>query len=566
MYEMERFNWQKLLINNVPHKGGSRYAAVTPPPDYSPQWNAAQSIIVNSANTLSSYADRYRQIPSLPDPASQLTIAEQLNTGIDARVREIDDVVAKVNSIPDSAFNTEQLATLGLSKAGAIGLITQNRSALQNLKVTITVPNPPPPPPPPPPVVYTPGLPDYDGVGQGTRYVNFVVSPAYAANGVIYPADSDVPRGVPYYAKAQRGVSYIKYSPPAPPYIPPPYVPTYYEVLSQEVDKQATRLRQLNRVWGKPVEPAQPDYIWPTNSWQYEFWNKGYSVKEISYAENKASQKDLLTKSNGDFALYKKEVENLIQDAILGGEIPSAIVEEIITQSGIQDPVDTQVIDPAFRCTLPPTPSIPKPVLPPPVCDLPIPLPPNSNPKRMPRRRGFIPTTKPPVLELPSVCQFPPIASNSSTIWESTLMGTGATVDELDTVRRLMIGAPKGLGTFPTADGGAARALEFLSDLRAKNGTTVTQQVMPLVPPGGRDPITGKVTGLPPDSVINPTAPVTKQQQAEANRALARQRALNRAAGAIKSAPVAVAANTLAKRQTSLVRRGAVNGRNLRTQ
>ena len=53
-YEMLRFGWQKLLVNQVPQKGGRRGAPVIqgpPPRDWSPEWNrvttAGQSALKN---------------------------------------------------------------------------------------------------------------------------------------------------------------------------------------------------------------------------------------------------------------------------------------------------------------------------------------------------------------------------------------------------------------------------------------------------------------------------------------------------------------------------------------
>ena len=133
-------------------------------------------------------------------------------------------------------------------------------------------------------------------------------------------------------------------------------------------------------------------------------------------------------------------------------------------------------------------------------------------------------------------------------------------MDELDTVRRMMASAKFS----PNADSPLAASI-MLETLRNQNGTNAP--VIDRPPPyrpgeGGR--------GIPP----LPT--VSKAQEAEQRRQLARNRALNKStANPVLNIPgveqmpmsgaVVVRANTFAKRLTSVARRGAVNGRNLRS-
>lgn len=522
-YETLRFGWQKLLINQVPQKGGGAYYG----PNYQAQWDQAQAALGKGQEVGAWAATQYASINA--NPANAPAIIQNINDRANAELANIDGVINTVSGIPDYIFEGG-----GLTKDGALGTLQSARNSIAACisVVPTPIPTPVPPVPPaptssvlqpvvgvlgalansPPPVSVPMPIGDFqpigcipgpvirfpvdeviddnqnplstqdgeweptgtiEGVGTwtiergvGALPPGLALSTVFADDGKSYGGSFLVPKGRRWSLKPWRWrPRHIKDPvPPAcyPPFPPPPQPEspklTEYQILLQEVSKQTALLQAINRVMNKPVDPVPPENIYPTTSWQYEFWNKGYSLNEISFAENKAAQQNLLTTTNGDFALFKVKVEDILQDAILNKEIPLPISQEVIPAPRcgvgsdgkpilILEPVispqpyqpDQPITDQPVPCPLP-TPPI---LLPAPYFD-------NKgnriDPKKVPsylrRNRQFqsrgIKNRPIDINDLPYVPACAPNTVPRQDNWEDCLVGSGATVDELDTIRRAM--------------------------------------------------------------------------------------------------------------------------------
>lgn len=108
MLEAMRFGWQKLLVNNVPHKGGGAGRPAAPPPvDYFPTWNKVvadetqvidlQTQIVAGIKSLGKYSDLLYQVKL---KAVQNNIAKAITL--------IDEAIALDATIPADWFGNQQ--------------------------------------------------------------------------------------------------------------------------------------------------------------------------------------------------------------------------------------------------------------------------------------------------------------------------------------------------------------------------------------------------------------------------------------------------------------------------
>ena len=99
--------------------------------------------------------------------------------------------------------------------------------------------------------------------------------------------------------------------------------PTTYEVIQDEVDRQLNMLRVGGRIMLTPVDPVPPSNIYPSTSWQYYLWLRGYSLYEVSWVEAEVAARKLLDRSGGDQNYFFLLAEDALQDGILRKEIPA---------------------------------------------------------------------------------------------------------------------------------------------------------------------------------------------------------------------------------------------------
>lgn len=494
--EMLRFGWQKLLVNQVPQKGGR---GGPPPPDYAGQWNAAQAAFNRGVQVVEEVRSTYGAIAANPTTAPALIEAN--NNKLNTEIGNLNNIINQTSGIPDYIFGTSDI-----SKPEAINILTAARDNMA--RCLTTVPPPPPPPiPVPPPTIRIPAeeyLPQQpvvvsgagqwvldgnpDGVGTYTGgVVTGLAAMVWADDGNSYPSPSAVPAGRRWSYKRWRWQPANVDIPPPP---PPPPPPSALEILQIELGKQTDQLRRINRIMNKPIDPAPPENIYPTTSWQYEFWNKGYSLLEISYAEDQAAQRGLLDSSNGDFALFKARVEDLLQDSILAGSIPPAISQEIIRPPvcGLDEngrsvlppplPVNPMPYQPDDSTFFEP-PFAPMPL---PPCQLPMPYVDRNGvivdskliPTRLRRQRVFqsrgVRNRPIDIKDLPDVPTICPSVMPRVDNWEDSLIGAGATISELDTVRRTIARTKFA----PNANRGNV-AKNMLATLRGQVGATQGQ-------------------------------------------------------------------------------------------
>lgn len=256
-----------------------------------------------------------------------------------------------------------------------------------------------------------------------------------------------------------------------PPPEPVPIAKTRSQILGEEIARQNIALQQISRVMGRPIEPARPETIWPTTSWQYELWNKGYSIREISWAEQHAAENDLQRKTEGDFGLFKLQIEDIIQDSIIDGSLARRFAQEVndvrITTSvangstnNLTSSSDNMNI-PVYVNMIGST---------------------ETNPRLIPasirRNRRFAPG----IVQTSMLPQTNTITTSTNVVpsqnnWESRFIGAGGTVAELDTTRRMMATSR----FTPGVDMGTV-ALQMLSNLRAQNANQETAPPMTAVP------------------------------------------------------------------------------------
>jgi len=618
-YETLRFGWQKLLVNQVPQKGGRGYAPAAPPPDYAGQWQAAQNTL-NSAQPLIQQTI-LSQAQIVANPAAAPEIVQRNNNELNAKISEIDGSINTVNSIPASVWEGTTF-----SKAEALNVLNTTR---RNLAMCIgTVPSPPPPPQvintvsnpvqsvqptppsgwvnsidlpnpayvPPQEIIQIPEIEFYpqqpsvvagrgtwtcDGpiLGTGTFTSNITrirakVDEVWAEDGNRYSSPLLVPQGLRYsYTRWKFTPEYVP--PPAPPpvYVPQPVLKQRSEadMLRKQLEITTLQLQQLNRLMNKPIDPAPPEHIYPPTSWQYQFWQKGYSLKEVSAAEERASRLGLLDSTKGDFELFKLTLERILQGAILSGEIDPGIQQEIVKPQlcGL-DGDGRPVIPEDLKWWLnpqpfqPQTPVISEPVrepAPPPVCALPMqftdpvtqkPADPKTIPSALRTNRRFISSKifrRPIQLEdIPQVATCSPNTVPTKGNWEDCLVGEGATVAELDTVRRCMAISK----LQPNADM-CTVAKNIL--ITARNQVAIREQ-----------------STLPPEKLILPDLATTPYQPPAAPRptnpfTLFAGNDMNSIPGVRScgiSAVNVVRSNSIARARTQQPRRGVLNSRNIK--
>lgn len=296
------------------------------------------------------------------------------------------------------------------------------------------------------------------------------------------------------------------YNQPPSPFVAPPALPSSQDILLGEIRRQTAILSTFNRVFTRPIEPAQPEFIWPPGSWQYNLWSKGYTMREISATEEKIATTGLLNTNvadNFNFQLITEDIagEFAIQFANSGGNntleimptcrLPLDSVREVEDGPGNisilpifeDNPVasDCQVQD---WCNV--SGDNKKYKIPEIAVDL-------NNPRlrarlrreartdiRIPSRGGApvdtVQLRKSTLVQTqdsrPKIRTTPHApfcgTGNSGTNWEGSLMGQSATVAEMDTVRRLMSAAVIAPGTTDT--GKADIAASYLDIIRSRTG------------------------------------------------------------------------------------------------
>ena len=108
------------------------------------------------------------------------------------------------------------------------------------------------------------------------------------------------------------------------------WTPNKIDLISDEIDRQTLLLATQNRSLKGPIQMMAADAAYPSGSWQYAMWSKGYMLHEISWAEEEITRDPAILAAANDYEYYKKLIEDKIQDAIVVGKIPPAEKKEII--------------------------------------------------------------------------------------------------------------------------------------------------------------------------------------------------------------------------------------------
>ena len=496
------------------------------PPDYGAQnqalWEvnqrAAADIVVlteflgNSANPGQVAAFNYGQRESVP-----------------YQLKQIDEQLAILASAPSDALNFPQ----GGERVAVALQLQQTKTALESLQKidaneNLRTPPSPPPfiPPPPGPYVNTcpPGQHDWTGDGI-CRYSGVGPRPGDPDYENFYPPEPTVCRLEPAFVPqpppppiyVEPPPPPISVPPPPEPILPPPPIfrapppePSATEILIDEIKRQRQILSVFNRVFARPIEPAQPEFIWPLGSWQYNLWSKGYTMREISATEEKIAITGLLNTNVADNFAFQLKTESIAGEiAINFANSGVNTRSEVMPVTGVpfepQKETDSFILtrtadtipggifqnnpvasDCQFNdwCNVLGTTT--KPQLPQLTVDV-------TDPRRRVRVRRLAKTdsripsigaaavntvqlrkqmlvqtqdSRPKLVSTPSrrFCG----TGNSGTNWEGSLMGQGATVAEMDTVRRLMSAAAIAPGT--TDAGKAGIAASYLDIIRSRTG------------------------------------------------------------------------------------------------
>lgn len=304
-----------------------------------------------------------------------------------------------------------------------------------------------------------------DGIGTWTIAKGLAGYPpgaavvVYGQDGKTYRSAFDVPEGI------QWSYNQWTFVPNNVPDILPPDVQIIVnpqqqqaelEYYKQQLDSQTKQLQRLNRSFNRPVEGVDAKERYSTDSWQYNLWKKGYSIQEINYGEQQAAKTRLDRRTLGNTDLFNARVEDIIQDGIIAGNIDSGMQEIMPTPIIGFDPISNlptipPTIDPVFdvddmkrtddliicppplpRCGLSPVyidPKTKKPV----------------DPKKLPPAlrgdRNFISQKDSRAIDLADLPGVTTCATNvvpTKNNWEDAAIGAGATVAELDTLRRTM--------------------------------------------------------------------------------------------------------------------------------
>lgn len=428
-----------------------------PPPNYSDQ-QAALWATNDAASTLIS-----QMTTAIKEGSVAAVQAAQQNT-VPNIITALDQQLALLKTAPTDATYYPQ----GTDRITAAEYLTTSKNVLTNLQNYVFLPPPPPPPPP--------SIQDY-----------YIPPPA---------------------------------SPPPPPVILPP-LPNQTEILLDEINRQYEILKQYNRVFIKPIEPAQPEFIWPVGSWQYKLWAKGYNHDEISATETKIAELNLFQKFVGadyewdlrceelaqEQAIYQEDIKKKFGDwgtdkpllPVCWPPLPPVVEQQVngvttVVPAFTNNPILTE--DFPSSCATPDSKDFPIPV----VCSFEDPtrrivVQPNQAEfpdPRIPRKvktgnatrrtKQFQKVLTKQILAREKSITMPvtpslPFCGTGFTgkDWEGALLGSGASVSEMDTVRR-MFAASK---FQPGADLSAA-ALAFLDTVRGRSGValqTVASQV-----------------------------------------------------------------------------------------
>jgi hypothetical protein len=209
------FGWQRLLIHQVPQKGGKSYAvapSAPPPRDWSPEWNRVTAASTSALEKLNGISRDFSSGGGTTDFAARQS---RINETIAATTAQIDQALALNSTIPASWFGTN-LA----DRNNAIASLEQTKSNLNR----------------------------YIGTWQ----------------------------------------------------------PTKVDLISDEIDRQTLLLAAKHRILKGPIEPLPTNGLYPHGSWQYAMWAKGYSLQEISWAEEEISRDPVIQSSTSDFNYYTK--------------------------------------------------------------------------------------------------------------------------------------------------------------------------------------------------------------------------------------------------------------------
>lgn len=514
-YEASRFSWQKLLVNQVPHAtvglGALQYASAI---KKATSAVSAATKIVEAVQTSQTAIKGQPALAAAANKANNAKLQDAL-TGIDQSINQLKvlpptafgavDKNSQINSLQTRRDSLAKLiatakGTPAVTATKTVPTSTTTDSAADFTQATATTKSVetvgsasvcqlPLPVDPQPIVCVFPDIAvclapeaefwptqqptqngqgtwvptgNIDGIGTWTLakgltgYPPGATTTVYAADGKTYRSNSDVPAGVQWSYKP------FQFVPNNVPAVMPPVITIPQPVLKQQDDiefykqqleTQTKQLEKLNRSFNRPVEQMPADRRYPTDSWQYSLWQKGYSLKEISWGEREAVKKGIGSIAAGDIDLFNARVEDLIQDGILAGQIGVDTNQEIFPcyPIGLDPNTGQPVLPPRINLgggDIPLNDVIVPPILP--VCGLPPlytdprtgkPADPRKIPPALRGDRNFISKKNTRPIDLEDMPMVRTCATNTvptKNNWEDAVIGAGATVAELDTIRRTM--------------------------------------------------------------------------------------------------------------------------------
>lgn len=98
--------------------------------------------------------------------------------------------------------------------------------------------------------------------------------------------------------------------------------PTVYERLSTDINALTVRMYAQGRYLSAPTQPIPPDVAWFPGSWNYNLYQKGYTVSEIQWAVEYNGKNRLSDKYANDSFQFQLEIEKALDQAILDKQIP----------------------------------------------------------------------------------------------------------------------------------------------------------------------------------------------------------------------------------------------------
>lgn len=127
--------------------------------------------------------------------------------------------------------------------------------------------------------------------------------------------------------------------------------PTLYERLSSDINTLTLKMYAQGRYLSAPTQPLPADVIWFPGTWNYDLYNKGYSVQEIQWAVDYNQRVNLTNQFGSDAMQFRLEIEKALDQAILNGEVAAKKEQENIhppgwNGTGIEPSLISQYIPP----------------------------------------------------------------------------------------------------------------------------------------------------------------------------------------------------------------------------